>query len=211
MGRRGRPPGGGNGAQPPPGNNPQPERRRPAGPISDQPWNPPVRYFRLLLTLANGAQAEVTRPTPVPVDFDDPDTAWLGLDIPLSILKFPAGQEVSPLSSITLGADGTTTVYVGQVNLVDDNSKIVCSAGPSQDVAAGDPTTFEARARGGASMLQYSWDFDATKAIIDEADGPVVSHAFPVGNKDYTVTLTVSDLDGIKQPCTSTVKIKVEE
>lgn len=177
----------------------------------DTPWNPPIHFFRLLFTLQNGAQAEILRPTPWPKAFEDPDSAWLSVSVPLSLLKFGSGQGDSPLASLTVGGDGPSTFYIGQMNLVDDNAPITCSAGPAQDVAAGDDVTFTARAEGGASMLTYSWDFDSSDGIIDEADGAVVTHKYDKGSKDYTATLTVSDLDGIKKPCTSTVKIKVEE
>ena len=178
-------------------------------PNADTAWNPQLHFFRFLFTLQNGSQAEIIRPTPYPIAFEDPDTAWLSIGIPLSLLKF--ADPNSPLAGITIGGDGPSTFYIGQINLVDDNSPITCSAGPTQDVASGDDLTVTARAQGGASMLTYSWDFDASDGIIDEADGATATHSYSKGNKDYTVTLTVSDLDGIKKPCTSTTKIKVEE
>jgi len=180
-------------------------------PNADSAWNPQIHFFRFLFTLQDGSQAEIVRPTPYPIAFEDPDTAWLSIGIPLSLLKFTKGQSNSPLASITIGGDGPSTFYIGQINLVDDSSPIICSAGPTQDVASGDDVTLTARAQGGASMLTYSWDFDASDGIIAEADGATATHSYSKGNKDYTVTLTVSDLDGIKKPCTSTVKIKVEE
>jgi hypothetical protein len=225
---RGRYPGGANRQRPPqPNNSPTtapnypgapgypayPGNRRTYAPSTDTEtaWNPPVHYLRLLFTLQNGAQAEVVRPTPWPTAFDDPDTAWLSLSVPLSILKFPDGQSNSPLASITIGGDGPSTFYIGQMNLVDDTAPIICSAGTTQDVAAGDTVNFQARAQGGVSMLTYSWDFDSSDGISEDADGATASHTYTKGDKDYTVTLTVSDLDGIKKPCTSTVKVKVEE
>ncbi|MGO8672444.1 MAG: PKD domain-containing protein [Capsulimonadaceae bacterium] len=197
---------------PPPSAQPAapPAAAQPANPGNGE-WAPPVTTFRIRFTLANGSEAEILRPMPSVREFDDPVTTWRSLAIPLSVLQFPAGQDNSPLKSITIGADGDATVYIGQINLVDDDTPIMCTAGDNQDVAAGDDVTFEGQARGGVSMLNYSWDFNASDGIMDEADGPTVTHEYATGNKDYTATLTVTDIDGIKKPCVSTTVVKVEE
>ena len=180
----------------------------------DLPWQPPVSHIRFLFTLANGAQYDVVRDIPAAGSVDDTEdlrSAWLPISIPLSILKFSAGSEKSPLQSVTVGGDGYSVTYIGKISLVNDNTPITAWAGDSQDVAANDTVTLKARASGGASTLHYSWDFDSSDGITEQASGQSVTTQFPKPNETHTVTLTVTDVDGIKKPVVSTTTIKVED
>jgi hypothetical protein len=66
---------------------------------------------------------------------------------------------------------------------------------------------------GGISPLQYSWDFDNSDGLQEDATGQRVVHVFrkespTLGNSDpkpYIVTLTVSDVSGAKKPERRTV------
>ncbi|BDI29225.1 hypothetical protein CCAX7_12760 [Capsulimonas corticalis] len=179
----------------------------------DQPWKPPVSHLRFLFTLANGAQYDVVRDVPGAASVDDTEdlrSAWLPIGVPLSVLKFPGAAD-SPLQSVTVGGDGYSVTYIGKISLVDDNTPITAWAGDTQDVAANDTVTLKARAEGGASTLHYSWDFDAADGITEQATGQTVTTTFTKPNETHTVTLTVSDVDGIKKPVTSTTIIKVED
>jgi hypothetical protein len=184
----------------------------PYGRVPTAPWAPPFLNTRIVLTLANGAQCDVIRPVPTSTNDDqEVSNAWLPLSIPLSILKFPAGQENSPLVSITIGGDGPGTFYIGRIRTVADTTPISVAAIDSQDIAAGDDFTLTGKASAGVTDLKFSWDFDASDGISEESTGPSVTHSYPKGGKTYTVTLTVTDVDGIKSPVVTTVPIKVED
>lgn len=175
-------------------------------------WAPPFSNARLVFTLANGAECDISRPVPTTTgDDQDPSDAWLPLSVPLSALKFPAGSENSPLAAVTIGGDGNGTFYIGQIRLISDTTPISVQPIASQDVAAGDDVTLQARATGGVTNLKYSWDFDSSDGITEDGTGATVTHSYAKGNKTYTATLTVSDVDGIKKPAKTTVSIKVED
>lgn len=181
---------------------------------ADQPWQPPVSHIRFLFTLANGAQYDIVRDVPGVGSVDDTEdlrTAWLPFGIPVSALKFPAGSDSSPLQSVMVSGDGYSVTYIGKISLVNDNTPITAWAGDMQDVAANDTVTLKARAEGGASMLHYSWDFDAADGVTEQATGQSITKVFTKSNETHTVTLTVSDVDGIKKPVVSTVVVKVED
>lgn len=184
----------------------------PYGRVPTAPWAPPFLNARIVLTLANGAQCDVIRPVPTSTNDDqEVSNAWLPLSIPLSILKFPAGQENSPLASITIGGDGPGTFYIGRIRTVADTTPISVAAIDSQDIAAGDDFTLTGKASAGVTDLKFSWDFDASDGVSEESTGPIVTHSYPKGGKTYTVTLTVTDVDGVKNPVVTTVPIKVED
>ena len=65
---------------------------------------------------------------------------------------------------------------------------------------------FHGTADGGASALRYTWNFGASGTDAEQAEGQTVQTQYDTAG-NYTVTLTVSDLDGIKKPATSTVTV----
>lgn len=177
------------------------------------PSAPAIKTIRLLFTLADGRQADILRPIPTA----DKGADWIDLDVPLSVLKFSgkAAPDAAPgmlLKSVTAGGDIFGEFYVGRIRLLDDSAPIAnASAGPEQNVRQGQLVGLHGSADGGASMLKYTWNFGTTAGQEQQAEGQDVATQFPQaqGNKDYTVTLTVSDLDGIKKPVTATTVIHV--
>ncbi len=166
----------------------------------------------LIFTRADGSQADVVRPYP---DLSQTDAGagseqWIPISVPLAALHFAAGAADSPLQSIIIAGNDYAVLYLGQIRLTRDTTPITCFAGANQTVSAGEGVALRGTADGGASSLKYSWDFDASDGITEQANGLSVTTQY-LKPKDYTATLTVSDIDGLKKPAVSTVTIHVQQ
>ncbi len=168
---------------------------------------PQIENLHLLFTLADGRQADILRPVPETSD-DTVGEGWYSVSVPLSALKFPGGAP-GTLQSVTIGGDQFGIFYVGRMRLATDTAPIAVSIDGLETAAPGEPVTLRAKADGGLSALQYSWNFDGGTA--EQASGQETTTQFPTAGRDYTVTLTVSDLDGIKKSVQATKKIHVTE
>ncbi len=202
----------------PPGMMPPPNMTLPAAPpasgssTQDFTGVSALSALRLVFTLQNGTQVDVLRPFP---DLNESDAGadseqWVTLGVPLAALHFPASAAASPLRSITIGGDDYAVFYLGQIKIASDSAPITCSAGDQQTAAAGDVVTLHGNASGGASSLQFNWDFDASDGVTAQASGQTVTTQYLTGGRDYKVTLTVSDIDGLKKPAVSTTIVHVE-
>lgn len=168
---------------------------------------PKVSTVRFVFVGEDGKQVEVEEPTnPL-----DPETNWCTVAVPLAKFRSVA-QEVSEfkLKRLLIFTDIPNTFYLGEIKLVTDKFPIKVDALPSQVVVVYDEVILQAKADGGVASLTYSWDFDASNGIQEEATGPIGRYVYTKGG-DYTVTLTVKDADGIKQPVSVTTTISVNE
>jgi hypothetical protein len=170
---------------------------------------PVLHSLHIVFTLANGTQSDVQRPLPDSALGAAGLDRWMTLSIPLYALGFTAGTGGSPLQSITISGDDFAVMYIGQIKLIHDSTPITCFAGDQQTVTPDQVVTLQGTADGGASDLQFSWDFDAKDGVTDQAQGQTVIAQY-ASEGDYTVTLTVRDADGIKKPATSTTVIHVK-
>jgi hypothetical protein len=107
-------------------------------------------------------------------------------------------------------------IYLGEARVIKDETPIRVDLLPEQTVALGDNVTFIGSAEGGAAPLKFQWDFDAVDGVDVDAEGRVVKHKFrkkrtdPAGNSiPYTITLTVSDVYGLKKPVKTTTLVNV--
>ena len=174
----------------------------------------PFNWMRFLLTMADGTRHELIRPVEVQGS-DDPDS-WLPVAFPVgAILKKPGGQslpapagEGARLAQIAVFGDRYEQFYVGEIGVLTDDTEILVDPLEEQIAFVGDQLTFAATAEGGASTLRYSWDFDGDKQ--EDRTGRVAQYYWRKPGK-YPVTLTVSDVDGLKKPATATVTIDVAE
>lgn len=170
---------------------------------------PVLKSLHLIFTLANGTQSDVQRSLPDSALGAAGLDRWMTLSVPLSAMGFAAGTGGSPLQSITLSGDDFAVMYIGQIKLIHDTTPLTCFAGDQQSVTPDQVVTLQGTADGGASDLQYSWDFDAKDGVTDQAQGQTVIAQY-ASEGDYTVTLTVRDADGLKKPVTSTTVIHVK-
>ncbi|MBC8136777.1 MAG: PKD domain-containing protein [Fibrella sp.] len=174
----------------------------------------PFDRMRFVLTMADGTQYEMIRPVVVPPS-EDPDS-YVPLSFPIkAILKkgdgttaaVPAG-EGAKVKEIAIFGDKYQQFIIGEIEVVTDDTEISAASLEEPIVYTEDSITFSGSAEGGASTLRYSWDFDSSDGIQEDAIGRTISHVFKSAGK-RTVTLTVSDEDGIKQSDQKSVSFDV--
>jgi len=179
------------------------------------PQIPPIKNLRLLFTLSDGRQADVLRPIP---ETGDPTVGegWYSVNVALSALKFPVlsaakAAEAPMLKSVTLGGDQYGVFYIGRIRLATDTAPITASIEGPASAFVGDDVALNAKADGGLSTLQYLWDFGTTGNALNQAEGMQTTTQYNTAAQDYTVTLTVTDQDGLKKPVQVTKVIHVTE
>lgn len=171
------------------------------GPVSA----PVLTTLRLIVTTTDGKKSEVYVPADTSATQDE---GWKIVAIPLqAITGFDRTNKV--VKSIAISGNTTSTFYIGDLRVLDDSTPISGEANTREvNLALGDEVTFTATGYGGSSILRYTWDFDARDGIQVDAEGQSVVRKFrKAGN--YTVTLTISDYYGLKQPYSTTIKVTV--
>jgi len=79
---------------------------------------------------------------------------------------------------------------------------------PDMNLALDDSVLFRATGSGGSSILKYSWDFGTSTGIQQDASGQSVTRKFRKPGT-YKITLTITDLYGLKKPYSSSINVKV--
>ncbi len=169
------------------------------------PAGTPVSRVRLVMKLDGGpaieCQVDVT-------GLKVGDDGWTAISFPLAAFKGKQERAEYKIKRLVISGDGSEPFYVGQIHIVTDTKPIIIDPGLDQFVAANDDVMFRPHSDGGAAALRYAWDFDSTDGIQEDAIGEVVYHKYPKSGV-HTVTVTVSDVFGIKKPVSKTVKIEV--
>lgn len=196
------------GAPPPPAPQGNGQPGQTAAAPADNTSLPAAQNLHMIFTMAGGAQADLMRPLPQFSSAQDGIDQWITMSVPLADLAVPGATGDASLQSLQIAGDDYTVMYVGQIKIVQDSTPITCFAGDDQNAATSQTVTLKGTAAGGASALVYSWDFDAKDGITDQAQGPTVTTQY-LKPGDYTATLTVSDLDGLKKPASATTVIHV--
>lgn len=131
---------------------------------------------------------------------------WYSVAIPFNTFK---GKASGVVRRMLICSNSPQTIYIGQISVVVDNSPITVAV-PSKNVTARVNTLvrFYAIGSGGLSSLRYSWDFDDSNGIQEEAIGQVVYYTFQKAGT-FNVTVTVSDLAGVKKPVQEEIKVEV--
>lgn len=144
---------------------------------------------------------------------------WKGLAVPVSTLsglKESSGQ----IKEIQFFGDNAGVIYLGQVRVVRDETPIHVDELPDQTIAKNDPITFVGSADAGPTPLKYEWTLqgvpssdasaksEVSSTYTVTAEGRTFKHQFRKSG-DFTVTLKVSDINGLKKPVTKTANIHV--
>lgn len=170
----------------------------------------PFERMRFLFLMADGTQIELVRPVDVPPT-EDPD-AYIPLHIPLQALKKATKKTLSgnasKLVSVVVSGDKFNQFNIGEIDVITDETEISLSPLEDQIAFVDNEMTFVGDAEGGASTLKFSWDWDAEDGIQDDDTGRNVKHTFKKARK-LVVTLTVSDIDGIKKSVPVTLTLEV--
>lgn len=179
---------------------------RPAGGTTTSAEAPTLKNLRFVFGTTDGKKSEIY----VPINTNATgERGWIHVAIPLHAINgFADTNKV--IESLAISGDATSTFYIGDIRVVNDSTPITGEMQPNQDrnLALGDEVEFRARGFGGASILKYSWDFDARDGIQNDADGQTIKRRFRKAGT-YVVTLTISDVYGLKKPYQTKINVKV--
>lgn len=177
----------------------------------------PFERMRFLVTMGDGKTYEMVRPIDLPPS-EDPES-YVPLSFPIAAIMKKAGESGvtavptgtgAQLRQLAIFGDKYQQFFIGEIGIITDETEIVVTPLEDQIIFKGDRIRFEGSAEGGATSLKYSWDFDARDGIQEDATGRIVSRAWTTPGK-YTITLTVSDVDGLKKPGRVSQEIEVSE
>ncbi|HLP00367.1 MAG TPA: PKD domain-containing protein, partial [Fimbriimonas sp.] len=180
--------------------------------------NSGLKTMRLIITTTDGKKSEAFVPASTTVGVE---RGWKQAGIPLQAIKgFDKTNKI--VKEISFSGDVSTAFYVGDIRVISDRTPI--RAEPSFRTAlisVNQTLNFSASGYGGSSVLKYSWDFDDADGIQNDAEGANVKYRFRTASNDlrntaqyrpngeFTITLTVSDAFGLKEPYKTTLKVKV--
>jgi len=165
---------------------------------------PKIEKIKIVLVTERAKRAEFTQPLP-----SSGDGAWMRIGIPLARLRVAPGETDYSLRKVIIFSDVGDTIYVGAIRTTEDKQALSADPGGDMSYAKGDSIVFRANASGGLSPVRVSWDFDDKDGLQEDAVGQVVKHTFKKSG-DFTVTLTVSDINGAKPAFVRTLKVHVE-
>ncbi len=133
---------------------------------------------------------------------------WKSVGIPLQAISgFAASNKI--ISSISVSSDAIATFYVGSIKILNDRTPVFAEPNVREmNLAFGDEVTFTASGSAGSTPIRYSWDFDSRDGIQSDAEGPSIAHRFRKPG-EFEVTLTATDIYGLKAPYSTKIKIVV--
>ena len=176
----------------------------------------PISKLRVVLVSTDDKKMESWLPieTAVPVRED-----WKQIAVPVAAiggLKDSSGV----IKELEIFGDSPAILYLGEVRVMRDETPIRADDLPERTVAVNDSVQFTGSAEAGVTPLVYEWDFDDSDGIGVDKVGKTVSYKYRKSRRDpkspmgrdsaaYTVTLTVRDQYGLKQPIRRTTKVLV--
>jgi len=164
-----------------------------------------LKTVRVIIVTSDGKKSEAYLPLPAATE----NHPWREVAIPLQKINgFQNTNKV--ITGVGFSGDASSTYYVGDMRVVHDPTPIngEMNAKDPLNLALGDTVTLIGYGYGGATILKYSWSFDNTDGVKQDAVGQAVEHKFRKPGK-FTVTLTIEDYYGLKQPFTVTVPVTV--
>lgn len=166
-----------------------------------------VRKMRLVFFLEDGTAMECQSDVS---SYRVGEDGWLVMSFPMAAIKGKTDLPQYKVKRLVITGDGTEPFHIGEIRTMRDSTPITADAGGDQEVSKNYSIAFQGYAQAGASAAKYSWDFDKLNGIQEEAVGDLVYHRFTkAGN--YIVTLTVSDVFGLKNPSVAAINVKVNE
>lgn len=166
-----------------------------------------VKRIRIVLFFENGPAVECQSPISA---YEVGDDGWMIVSFPLSALKGKTDLPQYRLTRIVVTGDGTEPFYIGEIRTISDTSPLVADAGEDMEISKNYPIAYQGFCQSGASAVKYSWDFDKKNGVQEEAVGDLIYHRFSQAGA-YEVTLTCTDIFGVKAPATKSIQVKVNE
>jgi len=167
----------------------------------------PDTKLQVMIFLDNGASAEQQ------VDiygFTPNSDGFMPVSIPLSVLKKNLVADKYKIKKMVICSNGADAFWVAKIDIERDSSTLEGTAGDDKEIARWDNVPFSGKCKAQLTNVKYTWDFGEQNGLRNAAEGPVVYHQFRQAGT-YTVTLTCSDVFGIKQPAKSTLTVKVNQ
>jgi len=175
----------------------------------------PIANFRVVLVTSDGKRQELSLPIE---NAHREREEWKSVSIPvvdIQALKDSNDQ----LTEIRVFGDSPGILYVGQIRVLRDETPIRVDDLEDITVAKNDTHSFVGSADAGPTPLKYEWliqgvkSRDGDKQEVSESyvvngEGRTFKHKFVKGG-DYLVTLTVSDVFGIKRPVSTKMNVHV--
>lgn len=162
--------------------------------------------IRVVLVLTSGEMLDVKAPV---AGYSGMASGWTNINIPLQILRKNKNLDHYLIKRVIVSGDGYGAFYLGEIRTIEDSSSLKAYGGESREVTRLDTVKFEATPNSCATPVKYTWDYGESKTgLCEDAVGRNVQHKFRTKG-DYIVTLTVSDVFGLKTPATSTLKVRV--
>ncbi|HMS55774.1 MAG TPA: PKD domain-containing protein [Fimbriimonadaceae bacterium] len=165
----------------------------------------PLKRIRVIMTTTDGMKSEAY----IPVANASADSrGWQSVAIPLKRIDgFAKTNKI--IKELGFSGDATTTFYVGDMRVVSDQTPISGEIKTGNlNLALNDEVEFRGSGFGGSSVLKFTWDFDDKDGIQEDAEGVVVKRKFRKAGT-YKVTLTVSDMYGLKKSASSSINVVV--
>ena len=97
--------------------------------------------------------------------------------------KFAAAGDEFRLKRLLVFTDVATSLYIGEIKLVTDNTPIKVDTFAPQTVAVQDDVFLVANAEAGVSSLKYSWNYDASRGTQTETTAKVGHYIYTRGAK----------------------------
>jgi len=181
----------------------------PSDPAAALLITPDTQRLRVLMQFEGGTAVAEDHPL---IRFPTSEPGWVRVAIPFTQFKGAPRMASYRLQEMRIFGDAPDTFFIGQITTVTDNDPISVEPLEEQVVSVNDRVEFVGSAEGGISGLKYSWDFDKSDGIQEDAVGARVNHVYTKAspeNKPYIVTLTVSDISGAKRPVSVETTVEV--
>lgn len=164
-----------------------------------------IKNIRIIVATTDGKRSEAYVPVGyIPSKLGD----FKAIAVPLQAISgFDKTNKV--VQSIAVSGDAVATFFVGDIRVLNDSTPIMLDlSASSYNLALGEEITLTAIGSGGASVLEYSWDFNSADGVQKDAEGAALRRKFRKPGK-FTITCTASDKFGLKAPITKTIEIEV--
>lgn len=177
-----------------------------------------LQNIRVLLVGVDGRCSEVL----LPLDSATIDNGWKLVHIPIPAIPglttqnfqyqvgqtAPAPGDSTRIKALRLFGDAPAVLRLGLVRVVTDATPLSVTPLDEQIVPRNERVRYTVMATAGVMPLAFSWDFDESDGIQDEAHGRSVVHSYLKAG-DFIATVTVSDLYGLHTPQVLKIKIHV--
>ena len=168
----------------------------------------PMQNLRVVMLTTNGGTLEFL----LPVMYSHGSDAWRQFNIPVSAIPGIKAEDAQ-IKEIRLFADEPTTMWLSGIRTITDTVPLAVAALENQSALPKNSNyRYTAKVTGGASAIRVTWDFDETDGLQEDRTGPSVTYAYhkPTDkNPDYIVTVTATDVYGIKPPAQRKFRIHV--